>query len=194
MMRWEQLFAALEAQFAALADDGEQAEFADRTRLAVGAVTMSERLAGSVDSVVRLRTSGPTITGVLRQVGPDWVLVDESAGRQALVRLAAVTGVEGLSSATGPALTAVALRLDLRWAVRGLARDRAPVSIVVQSAPADASMQVDTGMTGTVDRVGADFLELAAHAAWEPRRARSVRAVVLVPLGAVVAIRAAVLG
>jgi hypothetical protein len=193
-MRWEHLFAALEAQFAELTDAEERAESADRTRVAVGAVTMAERLAGSVDSAVRLRTSGPVIAGVLRQVGPDWVLVDESATRQALVRLAEVTGVEGLSATTGLALAGVALRLDLRWAVRGLARDRAPVSVIVRRAVADPSSQVDTGITGTVDRVGADFLELAAHAAGEPRRARSVRSVVLVPLSAVVTIRAAVLG
>ena len=192
-MRWEQLFAALEAQFGELADAQERAEFADRTRVVGGAVTMSERLAGSVDTLVRVRTSGPTITGTLRQVGADWVLVEESAG-EVIVGLDAVTGVEGLSSATGPALSAVALRLDLRWAVRGLARDRAPVSVIVRGPGAGSSSQVEMGVAGTVDRVGADFLELAVHAAWEPRRARSVRSVMLIPLTAVVAIRAGALG
>ncbi len=49
-------------------------------------------------------------------------------------------------------------------------------------------------LTGTIDRVGADFLELAVHAAWEPRRAGSVRSVALVPLSAIVLVRALPLG
>ena len=42
--------------------------------------------------------------------------------------------------------------------------------------------------------VGADFLELAVHAPWEPRRAGSVRSVVAVPLVGVVLVRALPLG
>ena len=51
-----------------------------------------------------------------------------------------------------------------------------------------------TEITGTIDRVGADFAEIAVHAAWEPRRAATVRSVVLVPLAAISMIRALPLG
>jgi len=47
---------------------------------------------------------------------------------------------------------------------------------------------------GTIDRVGADFIEVAVHAAWEPRRAAAVRSVALVPLDAIVLVRAMPLG
>jgi hypothetical protein len=42
---------------------------------------------------------------------------------------------------------------------------------------------------GTLDRVGADFVELAEHAAGEPRRAAEVRDVLLLPVQAIVLVR-----
>jgi hypothetical protein len=51
-----------------------------------------------------------------------------------------------------------------------------------------------TELSGTIDRVGADFFELATHAAWEIRRSAAVQGVVLVPLEAVTLVRSAPLG
>ncbi len=195
-MRWDQLFADLESRFEQLADDQAVAELADRERVEQGAVSMGARLSGALGATVRLRlTHGVPVAGSLRTVGPDWVLIGESPGREALVRLAAVTVVEGLTTSTGRPVAGVGLRLDLRRALRGVARDRSPVSITVPGATGgglDGSHAVE--LTGTIDRIGADFVETALHAPWEPRRAMAVRQVVLVPLTAIVVVRPMALG
>lgn len=193
-MRWEQLFSDLEARFDDLADAEVMAELADRQRVAAGAISMVERIGGVAGQSIRVRTTaGIAVTGTLLRVGPDWLLLLEGPGREALVALAATTVVEGLSSTTGPAVKGVGLRLDLRHALRGLARDRAPVAVVVCGGVGEP-ISPYTEITGTIDRLGADFLELALHAPWEPRRAANVRSVVLVPVSAVVLVRALPLG
>ena len=50
--------------------------------------------------------------------------------------------------------------------LRGIAADRSFVQIGLGAADAVA---------GTIDRVGADFIDVAVHATGEPRRAREVR-------------------
>lgn len=193
-MRWEQLFSDLDARFDDLVDAEMMSELADRQRVAAGAVTMVQRIAGAVGRPVRVRTTaGIAVTGTLLRVGPDWLLLQEGPGREVLLALAAVTVVEGLAAQTGPLLTGVQTRLDLRHALRGLARDRSPVAVVVNGGVGEPA-GLSTEITGTIDRLGADWLELAVHAPWEPRRAASVRSVVLVPVPAVVLVRALPLG
>lgn len=193
-MRWEQLFSDLDARFDDLADAELMIGLADRQRVAAGAISMVERIAGASGRPIRVRTTaGIAVTGTLLEVGPDWLLLQEGPGREVLVSLAATTIVEGLSWETGPALKGVGLRLDLRRALRGLARDRSPVALIVCGGIGEPT-SLYTEVTGTIDRLGADFLELALHAAWEPRRGASVRAVVLIPISAVVLVRALPLG
>jgi hypothetical protein len=184
-MRWQQLFADLAAQFETAEAAAERPEAAARARAEFGAVRLADRLRGSAGAavVLRCRGAGP-VRGVLADVGTDWVLLDDERGGEALVALAAVCAVSGLGRLTAPAEAdgAVRSRLDLRRAVRALARDRSAVQVVL----ADGAV-----LSGTVDRVGADFLELAEHPAGEVRRAAAVRAVQAVPLAAVVVVRTA---
>jgi hypothetical protein len=213
-MRWDRLFADLEAQFDEISDAEAAAELADRQRVAFGAVRATQRLTGSLEQPIRVRLAGgASIGGVLRSVGPDWLLLVEAQSRECLVALSAVTAVEGLTAATAPELSGLALRMDLRRALRGLARDRSPVAVgltgwlggVAGTAPASVASSIGSALIGsgstgsdevigTIDRVGADFVEIAVHAAWEPRRAGTVRSVALVPLDAVVLVRAMPLG
>ncbi|MDP9460596.1 MAG: hypothetical protein M3Q22_10220, partial [Actinomycetota bacterium] len=90
--------------------------------------------------------------------------------------------VVGLGRSTAPVQAAGAVRgqLDLRRAVRALARDRAAVQVVLDDGGV---------LTGTVDRVGADYLELAEHPGDQPRRAEVVQRVRAIVLDAVAVIR-----
>jgi hypothetical protein len=181
-VRWQRLFADLQAELEAGEAAAERAEDASRIRLETGAVRLEERLGGALGRVVTLRCRGAgELRGVLAEAGAGWVLLSEQGERELLVAVAAVRTVAGLDRGTGvPAAGEVARRLDLRWALRGLARDRSPVQVLLDDGGA---------LTGTVDRVGADFLELAEHAADEPRRSAAVQGVRGIALDAVAAVR-----
>ena len=182
-MRWEQLFADLEAQVVEQEAAAEQAEEASRARAEYGRVLLADRLRGSLGQDLSLSCRGAgELAGRLVDVGVDWLLLVDDQGREVLVAEGAVTAVAGLVAVTAPATLdgEVARRLDLRRALRGLARDRATVSCLLE----------DGGVLGgTVDRVGADFVELAEHPLDRPRRRGAVTAVRAVPLRAVVAVR-----
>ena len=182
-MRWEQLFADLEAQAAEQEAAAEGAEEASRSRAEQGQVRLADRLRGALGQQLSLSCGGiGELTGRLLDVGVDWLLVADQQGREVLVATDAVAAVAGLGAGTAPSSPegAVARRLDLRRAVRGLARDRAAVTVLLTDGSA---------LVGTVDRVGADFLELAEHPLDQPRRRSAVTSVRAVPLPAVVAVR-----
>ena len=182
-MRWQQLFADLQGQFAEQEMAEERAQWASRVRAEVGAVALVDRLRGVVGLSVSLhcRGAGP-VAGRLVEVGVDWLLLEDDQARSILIALTSVRAVGGLSRRTAVAEEhgAVHGRLDLRRALRALARDRAAVQVVLD----DGLM-----LTGTVDRVGADYLELAEHPGDEPRRAEAVRAVRAVVIGSIALVR-----
>lgn len=181
-MRWDGLFDDLEAQARQLEAAERAGEIDERTRGEVGRLGTLDRLRAAVGGPVRLRLAGGAAAGELMRVAPEWLLVDEGGGREVLVALAHVLGVRGLVrySAVPGTLGIVESRLGLRHALRGIARDRSPVRVqLVDGTIVDA----------TVDRVGADFVEVAGHPAGEPRRPREVREVELLPVGAIVAVR-----
>ena len=175
-MRWEQLFSDLDARFDELADTEMMAELADRERVAAGAIWWSSGSAApSAVRRPRVRTTaGIAVTGALLEVGPDWLLIQEGPGREVLLALTAVTVVEGLAAATGPAVGGVKLRLNLRFALRGIARDRSPVALVVCGGVGEP-MGLYTEITGTVDRVGGGLRRGGAtrSVGTTPRRERS---------------------
>jgi hypothetical protein len=182
-MRWQQLFADLEAQFDAEEDARERAESASRTRAEVGAVGIADRLRGALGlPLVQACGAAGTVSGVLLEIGPDWLLLEDDGARSCLVALGAVRSVAGLGRRTAAAEPAgtVRARLDLRRALRGLARDRSAVQVLLD----DGSVLV-----GTLDRVGADYVDLAEHPADLPRRAEAVQAVRAVVIGRIAVVR-----
>jgi hypothetical protein len=175
-MRWRALFDDLEAQAEALAQGELETEVRDRLRRETSLLRLLDRLTPSVGAALQVHVHGPgVVTGVLQAAGSDWLLLEEPGGHELLVPALAVLSVSGL----GPRAQApgsegeVGRRLDLRWALRGLARDRAGLSVVLRDGLV---------LSGTLDRVGADFVELAEHGTGEARRSGAVRAVRLLPL------------
>ena len=182
-MRWQALFDDLEAQ-AAEADAAElRAEVADRSRTERGRVRFIDRLSPGIGHQLSIGTRGAgSLHGRLVDVGPDWVLLEEPGTRELLIPLSAVLSVSGVGqqSAVPGSEGEVGRRLDLRWALRGLARGRVGVQVVL----ADGS-----ALAGTLDHVGADHVDVAEHAVGEARRSTAVRQVRLVPLTAIVLVR-----
>lgn len=181
-MRWQGLFDDLEAQFDAAQAAELVGEVAERTRRESALLRLADRLRAAEGASVTLTLAGAgVLRGRLLDAGSDWVLVEEGPAREVLVPLAALLGVTGPGArSAAPDDSPVAKRLDLRWALRGLARSRTGVALGL----VDGSL-----VTGTLDRVAADHLDLAEHGLGEQRRAGAVRQVRLVPLPAVAFVR-----
>jgi hypothetical protein len=180
-VRWRRLFEDLEAQAAALDEAGFRTEVADRVRGELGTVRLSLRLHSALGRDVELRLLGDAaVRGVLTGWGPDWMLVE--AGDEVVVSMDALVAAIGLgdraSAAAGIGL--VESRTPIRSVLRAIARDRSAVSIRL----ADGSQ-----LFGTPDRVGADWLDVAAHDVGEPPRPSAVHGRWTVPFGAVAAVR-----
>jgi hypothetical protein len=170
-MRWERLFDDVEAQLEA-ADRAELAgEVADRTRREIARLRLVDRLRAGIGAELQLSVAGVgALRGRLQRVGEGWLLLQPEAGLVALVLRDAVLAIGGLPAlavepgSEGPVLS----RLDIGHALRVVARDRAPVSVQLRDG---------SSLDGTLDRVGADFADLALHPAGEARRDAAVRSV-----------------
>ncbi len=182
-MRWEDLFADLEAQAVTLGQLERSAEVEERVRAESARLMLGDRLRANTGRELALRcTGGLALRGALRRTGSDWLLLQEATAGEALVPIGAVHTIAGLGRLSSPpgSETAVAAGLGLRSMLRGVARDRTPVQ---------AHLSDGTAVAGTVDRVGADFVEFALHAAGESRRAADVRGALTVASSALVAVR-----
>lgn len=176
-MRWDALFADLEAQLDSQERAGVEAEIAERVHVEVGAVALVDRLRAHVGRPLVLHTGALMLRGEVREVGADFVLLAEDVARRDLVPLHAIQGVEGLGrQVAAPPPGAVLRRLGLRTALRGLLRERAEVRLVTAG----------TEVRGVVVRVGADHVDVVADVPGEvdsptaPGRCVPLRAVLVV--------------
>lgn len=181
-VRWAELFRDLEGQADAMASAELAGEVAERTRLELARIRLVDRLRVGEGRELSLTVLGTTVLrGTLLDCGPDWLLLADEGGRDALVPLAAVLGIVGLDprAAAEPGSEGVVhARCGLGIALRALARDRAAVACTA----IDGST-----VSGTVERVGADHLELAVHPVGESRvRSAAPR---LIPFAAIAVIR-----
>lgn len=183
-MRWDGLFADLEAQAEAVLSAERAAEVEDRVRYEIGRLTLSDRLRPAVGGEVQLNCQGgaSVVRGTIRRLGSEWCLIDEGGGHEAVVALAAVSVIAGLGRTSAPpaSMGLVESRLGLRHILRSLARDRSMLRIQLRDA---------STVDGTLDRVAADFVEVASHPPGESRRRAEVRAVLLVVIESLAVIR-----
>ena len=190
-MRWHELFGDLEAQWEAEGRRELDAEVADRTRRERAGIGLLDRLAAAGASQLTVSLVDRThLRGRVVDVGAGWLLLGragtEAAGAGApgagpvLIPFAAVTGVVGLGPRADQA--GGGRRFGFGYALRGLSRDRAVVSV------ADVS---GLSCTGTIDAVGRDFLEVSEHAPDVPRRPENVTGRRVLPVAGVVLVRPA---
>lgn len=177
--RFDDLFASLEAQIAASVDRDLQADVDEVARATLAELSWTERLRGSGE-VCELEVLGlGAVRGYVERVGKDVVELAGEDGHPWVVALEAVVTAVGLADLAIPA-SRPRDRLGLAAVLRDLARERAVVRLFRRSS---------THLDGTIDRAGADFVDLAEHHRDEPRRPDSVRRICTVPISALAAVR-----
>ena len=169
-MRWEALFADMEAQLAAAQAAELAAQVADLTRAERATVDLTSRLRAAQGAQVTVRVgTAESVPGTVLEVAPQWLLLGDGP-RRALVPLTALSAVGGLPvaavAAHGAAHGMVARRLGLGHALRALARDRTVVRVAVDGAE----------LVGRLDRVGADHVDVTTVTADAAARRSPARA------------------
>lgn len=193
-MRWDDLFADLESRLEHELDLEQQELAAEEERLRVGRIALRDRVVamGRTGTPVGLvLVDGETLTLRLGSAGRDWLAGELEAGsiRQAvIVPVAAIVGVLpehgqlelGLRPSPGETLPDISGRLGLAFMLRDVCRRRTGVELRTRAGT----------VTGTIDRVARDHLDLAEHEPGVPRRDRVVRRIRLVPFDAILRVRA----
>ena len=169
-MRWDDLFADLEAQLGAAHEARFQAEVSDLTRAERSAIELAERLMTARGTSVSLMLrDGEPVNGVVVDAAAQWLLLGQT-GPQTLVPMHAIAWVSGLPPRTSH-LSEVERRLGIGHALRALARDRARVIVDYGAGE----------VTGLIAVVGADYVELST----------SIGATSAVPIAAIMRVRSA---
>lgn len=157
-----------------------ESEISERARMELGAVGLQDRLRSQHGKhlIFDLGAAG-TVEGVLQQSGKGWAALEHQRG-QVLAVLQHVASIRGMDRYASP--HAGSVRLGLASALRSIARDRSTVT--VRFGGAAAGNAVD----GIIDRVGSDFLELAAVPDGLARRNGNVTGVYVLPMESVAAV------
>lgn len=160
-MRWEEsvfaLFDDLERQAEGLHLEQRLGEVEALSEAGYAEVSLASRVHASVGARVRAAlVDGTEIRGRLARAGDGWLLLD-SGSSEWLVRLPAVTLIEGLTPASLPrSLWPLAARLSVGSALRRISG--AEEACVLRMV---GGQQV----AGVLGRVGADFVEVRSASA-----------------------------
>lgn len=177
-MRWEDLFADLDAQWEREQRADQEAELPQLVRAERAAVPWGDRAALAVGRPLTLVTAAGRVGGQLSDVGDEWLLMDEQ-GRSALVPAHAVLAVSGLPLRSSDDRRR-ARRVSLGAGLRGISRDRCGVVV----------HDIGGGQyTGSIDWVGADHLDLSEHPADALRRPTEITGRRTIPFAAIAVIR-----
>lgn len=189
------MFEDLEGQLASEWEAERAALSAESERLRISRLDLRTRLRTlcTVKATITLElTGGQRLPATLQDLGADWVAAEQAEGATArralsLVPLHAIAGLTmdhgmllaGLEErpAEEPSLRD---RMTLGFVLRDLARRRVAVRL---------DLAHDGEVHGTIDRAGADHLDLAIHDAGEARRIGAVREFRIVPFSAILRLR-----
>ncbi|MFE6734135.1 hypothetical protein [Microbacterium sp. NPDC057650] len=190
-MEWDHLFDDLEGQLASEWEAERAALDAESERLRISRLDLHDRLRAlcSQASVVALGLGdGERLHATARTMGADWIAVTpQNDARPTIVPISAITAVDtdhgsllGSLDASAP-LAPLRARMTLGFVLRDLAQRRVPVSLALR----------DGGLRhGTIDRAGADHLDIALHDLGEPRRTSAVHGFRIVPFSSLRWVRA----
>lgn len=196
-VHWDRLFEDLEGQLASEWESERAALDAESERLRISRLELRSRLrvlcASAAPATLDL-PGGRRVRARLNALGSDWIAAtiaqaEESTAKRStlIVPLHAVRGLtidHGLllSSLDDEEGSAPVLRerMSLGFVLRDLARRRVPVRIVSVD---------DSDVHGTIDRAGADHLDLALHDPGEARIASSVQSFQMIPFAAVASVQ-----
>jgi hypothetical protein len=182
-MRWDALFNDMESQLAEaerLALDGEVNE---RARAEMVSLPLEGRLRAAVGYRIGVQLiCGETVHGELTHAGADALVLDEGQ-HQVLIPYAAAARYVGLGRHALAETSPVRRSIGLAHALRGLARDRAELSVTIGGGAGTSRL------AGVIDRVGRDYIDLAMVNTGEPRRGHSVGQVSAIPFTALAMIR-----
>jgi hypothetical protein len=182
-MRWDALFTDMESQFAESERLSLDTEINDRARAEMVSIELADRLRGTLGYRLAVHLAcGDAVHGTLSHAGADALVLDDEQ-HQVLIPYAAVMCYSGLGRLTVAEPSQVRRGLGLSHALRGLARDRAELSVTVGHSGRAIRL------VGVIDRVGKDHLDLATHTPGEARRKSQVGQVSVIPFAGLAAVR-----
>jgi hypothetical protein len=196
-MRWDKLFDDLETQLEHELTAEEIDLGVEEERLRLGRLSLRDRIVAVLEQHPRSLLTATLVGGDrvrLRPdaVGRDWLSAEVEHGgtpsARCIVPLGAVTSLTltgdqvraSLASAPEEAPATLSQRLGITFVLRDLCRRRRAVDLVLTGG---------AGIHGTIDRVGRDHLDIAAHERGVARRDRAVTDYRIVSLASLVMVR-----